>query len=431
MNARTRAVIAVVAAAVVAVAVWIVAASRDGGESNRATGMGSKGQMEGMAGMNMTAGGSVRLTSDQFRQLGITFGTVEIRPLTIEIRTAGAVTFDETRITQVTPKFGGFVDQLHVDFTGQAVRRGQPLLEIFSPELLAAQQELLLAAVLQRDMGRSSVPGVPEGANLVEAAKRRLRLWDISEGQIQQVLRTGRTRRTLTLYAPASGVVIEKKVVRGQSIVAGEQLYTIADLTRVWIDVQLREADAASVHVGSETDVELAGLPGRSFNGRVEYIYPTLDQETRSVRARVAVINTGGLVKPGMYATVRVRTPGRSALTVPSSAVFRTGERNVVFVDMGGGELMPHDVALGITAGDYTEVLSGIEAGQRVATSAQFLLDSESNLGEVMKGMLGQMGSGDMGKTTDKPATEMDQKGADMKSMPGMAPPPAAPPPRR
>ena len=394
-------------AVVLAIAVWIMTGSRDEARPASAT-AGQTGGMEGMAGMNMTDGSSVLLTSGQIRQFGITFGTVELRPLTRDARVAGVVTFDETRVVQVAPKVGGFVERLHVDFTGQPVRRGEPLLEIYSPELVAAQQELLLAGELQREIGQSAVPGVPESStSLVDAAKRRLRLWDISEAQIEEILRTGRVRRTLTLYAPASGVVVEKKVVRGQATTPGEQLYTIADLSELWIDVQLRETDAATVRVGSGADVELAGLPGRTFKGRVEYVYPTLEQETRSIRARVAVTNTDGALKPGMYATVRLTTPGRSALTVPSSAVLRTGERNVVFVDMGGGELMPHEVELGTSAGEYTEVLAGLEPGQRVVTSAQFLLDSESNLAEVMRAMMGQMGSSDVGNMKDMPGMPM------------------------
>jgi Cu(I)/Ag(I) efflux system membrane fusion protein len=229
-------------------------------------------------------------------------------------------------------------------------------------------------------------------------------------------------------------VVVEKRVVRGQAIAPGEQLYTIADLSEVWVDVQLREADAAAVRVGSGADVELAGLPGRTLKGRVGYIYPTLEQETRTVRARVAIANADGVVKPGMYATVRLTTPGRSALTVPNSAVLRTGERNVVFVDMGGGELMPHEVELGATAGEYTEVLAGLEPGQRVVTSAQFLLDSESNLAEVMRAMMGQMNTGDMGNMKDMPGMQMPgmsapdssamrDRGASTKGMPGMKTP--------
>src|SRR5919109_2191216 len=388
-----------VTAVILAGVVWAIAASRR--DTGTTTPAGEMPGMEGMAGMSMAEGGSVMLTAAQIQQFGITFGTVEERPLTRDVRTAGVVTVDETRIVQVAPRFGGFVERLHVDFTGQPVRRGQPLLEIYSPDLVAAQEELLLARQLERDIGESVVPGVPERpANLLEAAKRRLRLWDISEAQIEEVLRTGRVRRTLTLHAPASGVIVEKKVVRGQATMPGEQLYTIADLSQVWIDIQLREADATAVRGGSGADVELAGLPGRTFKGRVEYVYPTLEQETRTVRARVAVTNTAGALKPGMYATVRITTPNRKAAPGASASDVRTGERNVVFVDMGSGELMPHDVELGAMADNYVEVLAGLEPGQRVVTSAQFLLDSESNLAEVMRAMMGQMSTSDVGRDT-------------------------------
>src|SRR5215208_249484 len=184
----------------------------------------------GMAGMNRSAAGAVRLTPAQLKQLGVTFGTVEQRVLSSESRVAGFVTVDESRLAQVVPKFAGFVERLHVNVTGQPVRRGQPLAEVYSPDLVSAQQELLLAGQLQRDIGRSAVPGVPgSSTDLVASARRRLQLWDISETQIADVLRTGRVRRTLTLYSPASGIVLEKKVMQGQAIAAGEQLYTIAD----------------------------------------------------------------------------------------------------------------------------------------------------------------------------------------------------------
>jgi Cu(I)/Ag(I) efflux system membrane fusion protein len=391
---------------------WAIAARRDrdgdqGTETNTAS-----GAMADMPGMS--SGGSATLTADQIRTFGITFGTVERRTLETEVRAVGTVAFDETRISQVTPKVGGFVEQLHVDFTGQPVRRGQPLLELYSPDLIAAQQELLLAAQLQRNMGQSSVPGFEaDSANLVAAVKRRLALWDISEDQVEDILRTGRVRRTLTLHAPSSGVVVEKKVVAGQSVMAGEHLYTIADLARVWIETELRDADAANIRVGSVADVEVTGLLGRSISGRVEYVYPTLQPEARTIRARIAVGNGDGALKPGMYATVRLSTPGRTVLAVPSSAVVRTGERSLVFVDMGGGVLMTHEVTLGRVAGDFTEILGGIDAGSRVVTSAQFLIDSESNLADVMRSMAGQIGASDTGQMSE------------------MKMPPSAPPPRR
>jgi multidrug efflux pump subunit AcrA (membrane-fusion protein) len=404
---------------VVGVTVWIVAASGSDDDATETATTGETGGMEGMAGMNMGGDGTVQLTADQLSQFGITFGTVDMRMMENEVRTVGVVTFDETRIAQVAPKFAGFVERLHVDFTGQPVRRGQPLLEVYSPELVAAQEELLVARRLERTMDESTVPGVPAGSsNLLAAARRRLRLWDISDAQIDEILRTGEVRRTLTLHAPASGVVVEKNVVDGQAIQAGQTLYTIADLSEVWIDAELREADAGSVREGSGATIELAAFPGRPFKGRVEYVYPTLEEASRTLRARVAVANSEGRLKPGMYATVRITTPTRRALTVPASAVIRTGERSVVFVDMGGGSLMPHEVETGRTGDDHVEVLSGVEPGQRVVTSAQFLLDSESNLAEVMKAMMGQMGASDMG----------DMKGMDM---PGMQMPESSATPRR
>lgn len=397
---------------------WAVLTSRQRAPAAgaRPAAMDSAADMTGMAGMadaNSTDREAVVLTADQIRQFGVTFGTADVRPLASETRTTGVVTFDETKLAQVALKFGGFVEQLHVNTTGQPVERGQPLLEIYSPDLVAAQQELLNAGQLQRDIGRSAVPGVAGSTlDLVEATKRRLRFWDISDAQIDELLRTGRVRRTLTVHAPTSGIVIERKVVQGQSVMPGEQLYTIAALSAVWVDLQLRERDGALVRTGSRATMEFAGLEGRTFTGRVEYVYPTLQEEARAVRARVVVANPGGALKPGMYATVRLTTPARTALTVPNSAVLRTGDRNVVFVDLGNGALTPREVQLGRVTGAYTEVLTGIKPGQRVVTSAQFLLDSEANLGDVMRVMVGQMSSGDLNKSQN------------MRDMPGMKMPP-------
>lgn len=355
-----------------------------------ATPMADMGGMD-MGGMDMSGDGTVQLTTGELREFGVSFSTAEVRPLITQVRTVGLVTFDERRLAQVAPKFSGFVERLYVNFTGQQIGRGQPLLEIYSPELVAAQQELLVARDLERTMGASTVPGVPAPkASLVAAARQRLRLWDMSEAQINAVLRTGRVRRAVTLYSPASGTVVEKNVVDGQAVMAGQTLYTIADLRSVWVDAELRESDVANVSIGSGADIELNAYRGRTFKGRITYFYPTVQQEARTVKARIDVANTAGMLRPGMYATVLIQTPQRSALTVPRSAVINTGERSVVFVDMGGGRLMPHDIVPGRVAGDYVEVVSGLEPGQRVVTSAQFILDSESNIGEVMKAMIGQ-----------------------------------------
>lgn len=405
-NRRTPIVVTIVSLAIVIAAVIIVVAVRRHWEHTA-----TKPQLGGMAnmpGMAMPgvagaaqspsaggAGGTVTLSAAQERQLGVTFGSVEMRSLVADTRAVGVVTVDESRLAQLAPKFSGFVERLYVNETGQSVARGQPILDIYSPDVLAAEEELLLAEQLQRNIGQSTVPGVPPSTtDLVAAAKRRLELWDIAPAQIDEVIRTHTVRRAFTLYSPASGVVVQKNVIQGQAIAAGQTLYTIADLSDVWIDAQLREADAAAARTGAGADIEVTGLPSQMFKGRVAYVYPTLDSASRAVRARVVVSNTDGALKPGMYATVHLHSASRSALTVPTSAVLRTGTRNVVFVDMGGGHLMPMEIEVGQTAGDFTEVRSGLEPGQRVATSAQFLLDSESNLGEVMRSMISQMPSG-------------------------------------
>jgi membrane fusion protein, copper/silver efflux system len=417
-----RLAIAIAVIVVLGGVTWILVPRHQAGPASTSSSSGMTG-MSGMPGMGASnssngSNGPVTLTASQIDQFGVTFGTAAVRPLTSEVRTAGVVTFDETKMAQIAPKFGGYVDRLYVNSTGQQVRRGQPVLDIYSPELVAAQQELLLAGQLDRTIGRSSVPGVTAGGtNLVDASRRRLQQWDISDAQIDQILSTGRVRRTLTLYAPVSGIVIDKKVLQGQAVAPGEELYTIANLADVWVDAELREVDAASVRVGSATKIEFTGLPGHTYTGRVAYVYPTLQPEARTIKARIVVPNPDGMVKPGMYATVRLSTPSRSALTVPSSAILQTGDRNIVFVDMGNGEstrrLMPHDVVFGSVASTYTEIISGLEPGQRVVTSAQFLLDSESNLGEVMKSMISTMGSGDKAMQTQ---TQMQ-----------MAPSPASP----
>jgi membrane fusion protein, copper/silver efflux system len=406
LEPRSRIVTVIVSLALVLAAITTVVvvqrrrarAGAAGNTGSAMTNMPGMSTMPGMTGTSGTSQGSsstITVSTSQQRALEMSFGTVDMRPLVTDTRATGVVTFDEGRIAQVTPKFNGFAERVYVNATGQPVARGEPLLDVYSPDVLAAEQELLLAERLQRDVGQTAIPGVPANTtDLVAAARRRLELWDISPAQIDEVLHSGRARRTFTLYSPASGVVVAKNVVQGQSVTNGQSLYTIADLADVWIDVQLRESDAAAARIGAGADIEITGLAGRAFKGQVAYVYPTLDTTSRAVRARVVVSNADRRLMPGMYATVRLRTTSRSALTVPTSAVLRTGTRNVVFVDLGGGRLMPVEIETGQLAGDLTEVLAGLEPGQRVVTSAQFLLDSESNLAEVMRSMISQMPSG-------------------------------------
>jgi Cu(I)/Ag(I) efflux system membrane fusion protein len=403
------------AAVVVLLAFGVVAVYRGRSAPAAASGGAKAAGAEGIAGMS--SDGQVHLTAGQVREFGVTFGTVEPRRLTSNVRTVGTVMTDESRTATVAPKISGFVERLFVNTTGQPVRRGEALADVYSPDLLAAEEELLLARGLDRSIGQSAVPGVPASrGELLAAARRRLRLWDVSEAQIDEVLRTGKTRRTVTLYSPVTGIVTEKNVTLGQAVQAGTMLYAVADLSAVWVDVQLREADAALVHVGSTVDLDFAAYPGSRFKGRVAFVYPTVTEQTRTIRARVSVANADGRLKPGMYATVSVTSPSRTALTAPRTAIIQTGERAVAFVDMGNGALKPVDVTLGATVGEYVEILSGLAPGQRVVTSAQFLLDSESNLAEVMKGMAG-MGGGKGAATPASAGAASDLKGVDMKGM--------------
>lgn len=431
MRREAWVVIAVAGVLLAALAWWFL---RPGADRPAGPPSAADMEMEGMGGgameMEMGEGGTIRLTAEQIRTFGVTFGTIERRPIEKTIRAVGLVELDETRVTVVAPKIGGWVERLHVDFTGKPVSRGAPLLEIYSPDLVSAQEELLLAAGLDEHVGRSAVEGVaPRSQSLFESARRRLRYWDISEAQVAELLRTGRVQKTLTLQAPVSGIVLEKNVFQGQAIQPGEALYRIADLSEVWIEAEVFEADLAVVHEGMATTVTFAGLPGTTYAGRVEYVYPTLEQRSRTMRARIALPNPGGRIRPGMYGTVTLERALGELLTVPRSAVLRAGDRAVAFVDMGQGRLMPHELTLGIEGDELVEVLEGVEPGMRVVTSAQYLIDSESNLAEVMRAMMAQMGAADVGR---HPMPGMEGMEG-MEGMPGMDTMrmPAAPAPRR
>jgi multidrug efflux pump subunit AcrA (membrane-fusion protein) len=422
--------VAFAALLLLAIGGWWIAARRSPVTSGEA----SAADMPGMSGMTSKSSRpdsqSLTLTADEIRSFGVTFGTVEERALEPTVRATGLVVLDETRVAQVTSKVGGFVERLEADYSGQQVRRGQALYALYSPELVSAQEELLAAARLPGATGGTAVPGLPSGAaDLLEAARRRLDLWGVSQGQIDAVLRRGAPQRAITFLSPLTGVVVEKQVVLGQAIESGQPLYTIADLSEVWVNAHLRESDAGAVAEGSRAEVEFAAFPGRPVTGQVSFVAPTLQGASRSVQARIAVPNPGGKLRPGMYGTVRISAPGWRALTVPSAAVVRTGERSIVFVDLGSGRLSAREVKTGRTAAGLAEVLAGLEPGQRVVTSAQFLLESESNLSEIMRSMMGQSGAGGMdgmdpgGAGGGHPAGHGEDKGADMRGVPGITMP--------
>jgi membrane fusion protein, copper/silver efflux system len=334
-----------------------------------------------MGGMAMEEG-VVQIDPAAARALGVTTVEAEIAPIARSVRATGQVTWDERRLSTVTPKTGGFVERLHVNFTGQQVRRGQPLLEIYSPELVSAQEELLSAIRLAGRLSGSAAQGAADRTQgLVESARRRLLLWDISPAQVRRIEETGEVQRTLTLHAPFTGFVVELGVQAGQAVRAGEVLYRLADLSEVWVEAEVYESDLRFVREGEAVEVGIDAYPGESFAGRVSYILPDVRADTRTTRVRVDLPNREGHIRPGMFATVVMDAPvADRAVVVPRDAVLRTGERNVVFVDEGHGRFEMRDVRPGADANGRTQILSGLLAGERVVARAAFMLDAESRL---------------------------------------------------
>lgn len=365
--------------------------------------------MAGMPGMQMTSDGSALLSASAIKQFGVTFDTAAVRELQGTLRTVGTVAADESGVVAVTTKVGGFIERLDAKVTGQRITRGIALAAIYSPEILVAEEELLVASRLSSSAERTTDSDSVQTVTLLSGARRRLRLLDVSDAQIDDVLRTQRAQRTTTLVAPITGVLTQRLVSQGQAVQAGMLLFMISDLSRLWIDVRIPAGSSAGVRDGMLASYTVSGVPGRSFTGRVSYINPTVGDQSRTISARVLVRNYDGVLKPGMFATVAIASPGRRVLTVPRAAVIETGERSVVFVDMGGGRLMPHDVELGATTADLVEILAGLTAGQRVVMSAQYLLESESNLAEVMRSMIGM---GSAARTADTDMKGMDMGGA-------------------
>ncbi len=311
------------------------------------------------------------------QKMGVRTSMVKRGPVRRFIRTVGVIDYNETTLADVTTKFRGWIEKLYVDSTGVQVRKGEPLFDIYSPDLYSAQNEYVLAL----NQG---------AAGLKASARQKLTLFDVTEDQIAELEKTRQPQRTLRVDAPIDGIVVEKNAVQGQMVQAGMNLYRLADLGIVWVQSQIYEQDLAFLKLGQEAEVSLSYLPDRKFRGRVTYIYPTVDEKTRTARVRMEFHNPGFFLKPGMFATVEIHAQLEpSALLVPDSAVLRSGEKNTVFVALGDGHFDPREVTLGArTDNDAYEVLSGLKEGERVVTSGQFMLDSESQLREAIQKML-------------------------------------------
>ena len=330
----------------------------------------------------------VKISAEARQRMGLTLGTVERRFLQKEVRTSARIVPDETRLYRVTTKVEGWVDQLYVNVTGQAVEKGQPLLAIYSPELVATEEELLAAIKMARNLSNSPFPNVSaSGEELVAAARRRLKLMDLSDAEIRRIERTGEVRKNMTLSAPASGFVLEKNVLAGQKIMPGDSLMVIADLSQVWGLADIYEPDLPYIAVGMPAVITLPYRPGQTFAGTIVFLDPALNPQTRTLRARLDIPNPGLALKPEMFATARLFYNLGEELAVPEGAVMRTGEHAFAFVAGEGEQLIPKEITVGARSDGYFQVLSGLNEGDRVVTSANFLVDSESSLKAALQAL--------------------------------------------
>ena len=320
--------------------------------------------------------GAVTISQQRQQLIGVKLATAEVRNLSRTIRTTGRVVVDERRIAQVRTKFEGFVDALYVNFTGQPVRRGDPLLAIYSPDLLATQNELILAERNRSELGRT----------LADAARARLRLFDMSAADIDRVARTGKPMRDVVLRSPVSGIVTTKNVVAGARVMPADMLYEVADLSHLWVLADVYESELAAVRAGTVAQVIIGG---QTLAGRVTFIGPVVAAQTRTANVRIELDNRGGLIKPDMYADVILQSTLGQSVAVPESAVMNTGTRSIVFVARGNGTFEPRQVTTGTKADGFYAIRSGVQPGERVVVDANFLVDSESRLKSALSQMKG------------------------------------------
>ncbi len=346
------------------------------------------------------AANQIRIGTEKVQKLGVRTEAAQLRTLDRSVRSAGRIEPDERRLFTIAPKFEGYVERLHVNVTGQPVSKGQPLFEVYSPELVSAQREYAIAVqgvASLKDAGSQVQAGMQQ---LAESSLQRLRNWDISDEQVKALAKTGTTQRSLTFRSPVSGIVMEKKAQQGMRFMPGEMLYQIADLSAVWVIADVFEQDIGLVKSGARVKVKINAYPEKEFNGTVTYIYPTLKAETRTVPVRVELANPGLLLKPGMFAQMELLVSSKAkVITVPVSAVIDSGTRQIVLVQQGEGRFEPREVKLGARSDAYLEVLAGVKDGELVVVAANFLIDAESNLKAAVGGF------GEASKTASAPAT--------------------------
>jgi Cu(I)/Ag(I) efflux system membrane fusion protein len=334
--------------------------------------------------------GAINISPEKQQLIGVKYGEVHVMPLSRTIRAVGIVSYDETKIARIHTRVDGWIEQVMADFTGDVVKKGQPLLSIYSPELLATQQEFLLARKAQGDLADSPIKEATAGAEaLYAAARKRLELWDVTDEQIQEILRRNAPIKTMTVFSPVSGYVLTRNAFPRQRVTSDTELYTIADLSTVWVLAEVYEYEAQAVQLGQSVRITLPSFPGQSLWGKVSYILPKVDATARTIKVRIELPNPGLRLKPDMYANAELAVDYGRRLAVPAEAVLDAGLAKTVFVDRGNGYLEPRQVELGEKVGDDYIVLGGLKQGERVVTSGNFLVDSESRL----KSAAGAMGA--------------------------------------
>lgn len=331
---------------------------------------------------------AIEIPAEKQQLIGAKTVEVSVRPLKKVIRTVGLIEYDERRLATVNTKFEGWVEKLYVDYNGKYVKKGEPLADLYSPELVSTQQEFINLLKWSKNSGdvKNEQVGkmlMRDADIMIEAVKQRLRLWDISDAQIKKIADSGEPLRTLTLYSPVNGYVVQKNVLQGMKVMPGEKLFDIADLSTLWVIADIYEGELAMVKPGETAKITLSYFPGKEFSSRLEYVYPSISGATRSAKVRFVVPNYGGKLKPQMYTNIEVKIELGKRLSIPDGAVIDTGERQIVYVDKGDETFEPREVALGVRAEGMREVLAGLKAGEKVASSATFLIDSEAQLKNV------------------------------------------------
>jgi len=367
-------------------------------EAGNAPASGNQAASMGSTSSPQAGSGQVSISVEKIQKLGVKTEHAGKRVLDKTIRVVGKVEVNERNIHNIAPKFEGWIEKLHVKTTGEPVKKGQALFDVYSPELVSAQREYAIA--MQGVAALKDADGDTRKSmqKLAEASLQRLKNWDISEQQVKELTESATTRRSLTFHAfhtPVNGIVLEKKALEGMRFMPGEMLYQIADLSTVWVMADVFEQDIAMVRAGAKAKVKINAYPDKEFEGTITYIYPTLKPETRTVTVRLEIANPHGLLKPAMFAQVEISVTGKGkVLTVPTSAVIDSGTRQIVLVQLAEGRFEPREISLGNRSDNYVEVLDGVIEGERVVVAANFLIDAESNLKAALGGLGHAHGSG-------------------------------------